>query len=109
MEIEINEKTYLKLTDKEADELAKQEIINTLWAFTPAFLSDMTELSEKTFEKLSELYEDANEVVLFVVENSCGIDEFVKAAIKSDGRGHFISSYDGKEIEEDGYFLYRTN
>ena len=40
-------------------------------------------------------------------------DHFVQDAVSSDGRGHFLSGYDGAENEEkvDGvwYFIYRTN
>ena len=28
---------------------------------------------------------------------------------KMDGRGHSLSSYDGEENEQDGFYIYRTN
>jgi hypothetical protein len=41
------------------------------------------------------------------------MDEMVKDAISEDGRGHYVSSYDGIEDEQDydgiTYYIYRTN
>jgi hypothetical protein len=37
------------------------------------------------------------------------IEKFINEAIASDGRGHFISYYDGHEHEENGLFIYRLN
>ena len=37
------------------------------------------------------------------------MDEFIEDAISSDGRGHFLSPYDGEENEEGDYFIYRIN
>jgi hypothetical protein len=31
----------------------------------------------------------------------------MKDAISTDGRGHFISSYDGEENEQGDYYIYR--
>ena len=36
-------------------------------------------------------------------------DDFIDDAVSSDGRGHFISRYDGDENEQDGYYIYRCN
>lgn len=48
-----------------------------------------------------------NEHILLLIDD---LDDFVEEAIRLDGRGHFLSSYDGAEIElEDGYFAYRIN
>jgi hypothetical protein len=39
------------------------------------------------------------------------MDDFVDDAIGADGRGHFLSHYDGNEVEdrESGLYIYRTN
>ena len=37
------------------------------------------------------------------------IEKFINEAIASDGRGHFISYYDGNEYEENDLFIYRLN
>lgn len=37
-------------------------------------------------------------------------DAVANEAVELDGRGHFLSGYDGEELElDDGYFAYRTN
>ena len=45
--------------------------------------------------------------ILALIEETCRIDKFVDDAIDTDGRGHFISSYDGEEVEAEEYFIYR--
>lgn len=35
--------------------------------------------------------------------------ESFTADCEKDGRGHFLSGYDGKENEQDGYYIYRIN
>ncbi len=104
---------YLIMSDEEADEAARDAIIDSLWAFRPMFLSGCTNIPSKVFEALSGLCEDANETILQLVERSCGINELVQQATSADGRGHFISTYDGEEIEiqikDETYYVYRTN
>jgi hypothetical protein len=41
--------------------------------------------------------------------NCIDIDSVAEYVVKTDGKGHCISSYDGKEIESNGYYIYRTN
>lgn len=53
--------------------------------------------------------ESCNEFIRALIDGTCGIDEFVREAIMSDGRGHFIATYDGEENEQDEYFIYRVN
>lgn len=40
-------------------------------------------------------------------------DEFVNKAIEADGRGHFLSKYDGAEheviVDDVLFFIYRIN
>jgi hypothetical protein len=38
-----------------------------------------------------------------------GLEGFVEEAVSADGRGHFLSSYDGEENEQDGFYIYRIN
>jgi hypothetical protein len=104
---------YLIMSDEEADEAAKESIIESLWAFRPMFLSECTNIHSKVFEALSGLYEDANEPILNLVERTCGINELVRQATSADGRGHFLSTYDSDEteiqIKDETYYVYRTN
>lgn len=103
---------YKVLTEDEAEEATKEYIIDSLWAFNTDFILNHSSIDSNTrvgkaFQKMqSELCEDANEIVKAVITD---IDDFVQDAIDADGRGHFLSSYDGEENEEDEYYIYRTN
>ena len=59
---------------------------------------------------LSEKCESSNEAVKSLIED---FDHFVDDAVLTDGRGHFLSSYDGEEnevkINNTWYYIYRTN
>lgn len=41
------------------------------------------------------------------------MDGFIQAAISADGRGHFMSSYDGEEnevtVNDQTFYIYRLN
>ena len=54
-------------------------------------------------------YDDANDTILALIDD---FDEFVSDAISADGRGRFLSYYDGEENEEvvngETYFIYRN-
>ena len=113
---------YLVLTDKEADEKAQEEIEDSLWAFNADFIiqhcstyEDMDtyefQAAVKSLRKAQESEcENLNPLVKALIED---MDDFVEDAIMSDGRGHFISRYDGNENEEliDGtwYYIYRVD
>lgn len=103
---------YLVLTDDEADELCKEQIEDSLWAFNAEFIAGYTlkSLSDsaiKAIKKCQEsLCEDANDLIDCLIHRK---SQFIKDAISSDGRGHFLSSYDGEENEEGKFFIYRIN
>jgi hypothetical protein len=106
--------SYAIGTDEEADEAAAEYIKNTLWAFNPSFLATQTDLPEEVFTAMQDKCEDANETFLTLVERSDdGLEGLVDEAISADGRGHFLSGYDGEEREVtiDGttFYVYRTN
>lgn len=96
-------------TDDEADAAAKEYVEESLWAFNSDFLAAETELPAEAFTVLSEKCEDGNDGILAMVRKTCGLDAFTKAATSADGRGHFLSQYDGHEHEAGEYFVYRTN
>lgn len=104
---------YMVLNKHERNEKVKEYIQETLWAFIPSFLAKETGLPEEVFRALSEKCESGNDAILALVEKTCGLDAFVKAAVEADGYGHFLASYDGKEgkvtIEGEDYFIYRIN
>lgn len=95
--------------DDEADEAAKKNIEDSAWAFNKSFLSGFCDLPEEVFEALQPRCESSNEAVLSLINKSGGLDEFARQAISSDGRGHFMSSYDGEENEVGNFYIYRTN
>lgn len=106
---------YLVLTDDEADKKVAEEIRESLWAFNAEFILDNSVISDysnhteviNTFRKLQEeLCESANELVFAMLED---FDDFVESAVMSDGRGHFISRYDGCENELNSYYIYRVD
>ena len=105
---------YMVLTEPEADEKVREYIKESLWAFNASFLSSFTDLPEEIFEAMQEQCEGANDTILKLVENNgSGLSNLVEDAIGADGRGHFISSYDGQEYEAsvngNDYYIYRTN
>lgn len=103
---------YLVLTDEEADELAKEMILDSVWAFKPNFLSSFTGIDEDVFIAIQNngKCESNNNAILSMIDDE---DGFCREAIQWDGRGHFMSPYDGSENEEDvngiTYYIYRQN
>jgi len=105
---EYGSRDYLVLTDKEADEKAKEYILDTAWAFNTWFLASyMPEgVTEEVLKAIQEKCESGNEAILAMIKDK---DGFVDDAILADGRGHFISFYDGNEYDVGDYFIYRIN
>lgn len=116
-EMVLNEE-YLVLTDEEATEKAAEEIKNSLWAFNADFILQHCKNADSMdcyeWDSAVEALRDAqgksceslNGLVFALIDD---IDEFIKDAVEADGRGHFISWYDGEENEQNGLFIYRLN
>lgn len=102
--------TYLVVDDEDADLYATNYIMNSLWAFNAEFIIEHTDLPYEAIDMIrdyqSNQYENANDTIFALIND---IDKFIKAAISSDGRGHFITSYDGEEIEQGEYYIYRMD
>lgn len=109
---------YLVLTDSKADEKAGEYIKDSLWAFNSSFLSNVTGFDQSIFEAIqaNDKCEGNNEAIQQLVGDN--FDSLVQDAISSDGRGHFLNTYDGNEEEfnckdytgENEYlFIYRMN
>jgi hypothetical protein len=117
-----NGEEYLVLTDEEANEKAKEEIEQSLWAFNPIFILEHcstwdrmsnweVDAAKEALEKIQSSHAEAiNELVRAMISD---LDEFVEDAIMEDGRGYFIATYDGYEDEakvgDTWYYIYRTN
>lgn len=104
---------YLVLDDDEANAACRERIEDSLWAFNASFLSGETGIDQSVFEALADKCEGANDAVRSIIVGSCGLDDFVETAMLTDGRGHFLSGYDGEEREvsagSDTFYLYRTD
>ena len=107
---------FLVLNDDEADEAARDYILETVWAFNAEFIASHSreELDHHAIKAINEmqakLCESANPIIKCLIKD---LDFFVKDAIRVDGRGHFINSYDGEEhaikIDEEWFYIYRIN
>ena len=106
---------YLVLTDEEADEKAKEYILDSLWAFNASFIAYHTDLDEEVIQAIHDngKCESNNDTIHNLIKKLGDIDDFVSDAISADGRGHFMSSYDGNENEETvngtTFYIYRLN
>ncbi len=98
---------YLVLTDGEADQQAKNYIAGSLWAFNADFLERFMPLNGENIKKLQGGCEDVNQAFRQLIGDK--FDDFVETTILADGRGHFMSSYDGEENFQSGFYLYRVN
>lgn len=101
---------YLVLTDKEANKLCKEFIKESLWAFRSDCIAEYIKanIPTKYIQKMqADMCEGANEIIKGLI--GANINSFINDAIYCDGRGHFISSYDGDEIEFNNYYIYRIN
>lgn len=89
---------YKVLTDDEANEQCAEYIKETLWAFNASFLAGHCGLDEAVIKSIQDngKCEDNNPVFEKLITD---MDRFIKDAVSDDGRGHFMSSYDGDEIE----------
>jgi hypothetical protein len=104
-------------TDEEADSAAYQNIHDNAWAFNASFILSECDLPRELEEAIQAMQEkqceSANDAIVAMIEKCSVFQDFVNAAVSADGRGHFLSSYDGEENEEtvDGttFYIYRTN
>lgn len=102
---------YLVLTDAEARERVDAAIADSLWAFRPEFLAAHSDVDAEVFAIIAKSkYEDASPVFRKLIQHW---DRFVADAIKADGRGHFLSQYDGVEnfvrVGSRTFYIYRLN
>lgn len=112
-------KEYLVLTEEEAEEKAREEILETLCYFNNSFIlkhsifwDSIPYGAVKEYEEIIETIQEkeSSELIKVIIKD---IDYFIEEAIRWDGRGHFINSYDGEEIEQEFegeyYYIYRIN
>ena len=102
----IGNQEYLVLNDKEAQTKCEEDIKQSIWAFNSSFLSFYTDVNEDIIKSVQGHCESSNDMLLNSIKDIRG---FINDAIATDGRGHFISYYDGHEHEENELFIYRLN
>lgn len=105
-------------TEEQANEAAKTYIGESLWAMNSSYLAQETGLSRDVFSALinesggGEKYQEDYERIVANLADG-GVDGFAERAIEEDGRGHYLSTYDGEETEvevgDETFYLYRTN
>ncbi len=109
----LGNKEYAIGTDAEADEATQQAVKDSLWAFNASFILSECELPSELEDAIKAFQEDkcesANDAILALVEKCSSLEDFTQSAVSADGRGHFLSPYDGNENEHDGFYIYRLN
>lgn len=102
----IGTEKYEVLTEVEADLIVKEKVEDSLWSMRPEFLVGHLSLDGsgfgnpdvvKSVRKVQELRESSNDLLKAAVKD---LDFLVKEVVASDGRGHYLSPYDGVENEE---------
>ena len=106
---EIDGQEYLIVNEEEKEKELDAYIRSSIWAFKASFLSGFLNIEEKHIKTMQEaMNEDCNDIFLKLLNND--LSWFIQDAVKVDGAGHFLSGYDGNEIELEGnFFAYRTN
>ena len=115
---------FYVLEDERAYALAFQIIKDDLWAFNADFIADhlkhdivycdnpvnLDDLHLAIRAVQERLCEGANAIIHALIDD---LNDFVDDAIAADGRGHFISSYDGEEhevtVDGETYYIYRLS
>lgn len=99
-------------TDDEADRECADRITEDLWAFNADFWLGFTNLDAtpqviaSMREMQGQLCESANPIVRSLVGDE--LPKLIDYAVYCDGRGHFLSSWDGEEVEFMNHFLYKN-
>lgn len=106
-------------TDSEADSAGVDYVKNSIWAFNTSFILGECglpcELEDCIRSFQEKECESANDALLALVEKCSSLESFAQAAFSADGRGHFLSGYDGNENEQEDpetgetFYIYRTS
>jgi hypothetical protein len=110
--VEIGRDSYAIGADEEVDEACENHIRDNLWAFNAEFITDCCGLPRELADALrawqQKECERANEGMLALIDRCDAWNRIVGRAVSLDGRGHFLASYDGDEIDlGGGLFAYR--
>lgn len=110
----IYKKRFYVLTDEEADEVTEQNISETLWTFNDWFLAPYLDINKYIIRRVQkETSEDCNTLFYKILDCEGKFKDFVDKAVSVDGRGTYITGYDGIEREishkDKDFFIYRMD
>ncbi|EOO11440.1 hypothetical protein [Bacillus cereus] len=111
-EQDVNESNEILVVDEEQrSAMVKEEILQSVWAFNPTFVTEnlkdeiCDELSSYELEQLRDSIKDMQEKMCegcnVVIKSMIDIDTFIENAIHSDGHGHFLNKENGEEYQLD--------
>jgi hypothetical protein len=115
--VKFGNREWLAAGDEDATAIAHAYAWDLVWAFNYNFIAKHIPVGYVVAEAMTKVAErlccGANPAIQALIDAGSGKDDFCDAAIMADGRGHFLSSYDGKESEFriDGVtsYYYRIN
>lgn len=101
-------------TDEEAQEACVEYVKESIRSFKASFILSECDLPAQLEEGIRAMQEkrceSCNDTLLELVEKCTTLESFTDSAISADGRGHFLASYDGSEMDlADGYVAFRIN
>ena len=93
-DVEIDD--FLVTDNVRVDYALEDYIKEGVWAFNASFLANFIDMDESHIGFIQEkLCEDCNDLFLQAIGDK--LNKFIEEAVSSDGRGHFLSGYDGVE------------
>jgi hypothetical protein len=103
---------YQVYSEWERETALDDEIIETLFAFRPGFLSEMTGVDVEVFDTLCGLCESSSKAIAAIIQATCGFNKFKTRALETDGAGSFLAKYDSKErtvrINGETFYIYKV-
>lgn len=112
---EVDLEDFMFLIDSEADIACEEYICESIWAFSPDFLANYLNCPVEVIQAIHDngKCEDNNQIFIEWIEQHFNMDDFILDVIDADGRGHFLSSYDGEEHKvqwkDEEYYIYKIN
>lgn len=95
--------TDVEMEQLENGEISEDEIRDNYFNSLQDYIQGQ-EMDEYKFQFGEEQFHD-----ILIRENLIDIDALSRWCVDMDGVAHFLAHYDGEEISENGYYIYRTN
>lgn len=103
---------FLVIHAHDLNDALADRIKENLWAFKADFIASHTKngLSPACIDAIETMQRELGENCQPIVEALIyDLPAFIEDAVRSDGAGHFLSTYDGSEVVVDEFFIYRLN